>query len=77
MNVLEFNYDGKVMYGAALSLMYICLVHAQKYFDLRFSTLISVVFFSVDCIFPGHLEQIAIACPNLRWLDLYKSYRSL
>ena len=80
MNVLEFKYGGKVMHGVALSLYsgpYL------KYLDLRFSTLNSIVFFSADCIngnriiFPGHLEQIAIACPNLQWLDLCKCYYSL
>ena len=28
-------------------------------------------------IIPGHLEQIAIACPNLQWLNLHNCYNSL
>ena len=77
MNVLEFNYDGKVMHGMVLSKL---SSSNQKYLDLRFSTLNSIVFFSVrnsKIIFPGHLEQIAIACPNLQWLNLCDCYNSL
>ena len=77
MNVLEFNYDGKVMHGILLSKL---SSSNQKYLDLRFSTLNSIVFFSVrnsKIIFPGHLEQIAIACPNLQWLNLSKCCNSL
>ena len=78
MDVLEFNYDGKVMHGVALSLM---SGPYQKYLYLAgFSSLSSVAFFKArgcSSIFSGHLEQIAIACPNLQWLDLHGCYNSL
>ena len=78
LNILEFNYDGKVMHGVSLSLY---SGPQQIYHYLSgFSLLSSVTFFDArgyDIIFSGHLEQIAIACPNLQWLDLYGCYNSL
>ena len=70
MDILEFSYDGKIMYGIAPSLF---SVPRDKHFILSLSTLSSVTFFIAGYhtgIYPGHLEQIAIACPNLRWLNL-------
>lgn len=71
MDVLEFNCDGKVMHGALPSLF---SGPQEKHQDLGFPTLSSITFFITGfChgdIFPGHLEQIAIACPNLQWIDL-------
>ena len=64
MDILEFSYDGKIMYGIAPSLF---SVPRDKHFILSLSTLSSVTFFIAGYhtgIFPGHLEQIAIACPN-------------
>lgn len=70
LNVMEFNYDGKVMYGAMPS--FYSGPHVAP-LDRGFSTLSSITFFiaGYETIFPGHLEQIAIACPKLQWLDLY------
>lgn len=69
ISILAFDYDDKVMH---------CAVPYfsgpwEKHLNLGFSSLNSITFFSVghhDSVFPGHLEQIAIACPNLKWLDL-------
>ena len=72
MDLLKFNYDSKIMY-AALPIFY--SGPQAKHLDLNFSTLSSVTFFSAGIhhdIFPGHLEQLSIACPNLQWLDLYR-----
>ena len=71
VDVLELNCDGKVMHGASLSLL---SGPQEKRQDLGFPTLSSITFFIVGfChgdMFPGHLEQIAIACPNLQWINL-------
>ena len=78
MDVLEFNYDDKVVHGASLSLL---SGPREKRQDLDFPTLSSITFFIAGyCqgdIFPGHLEQIAIACPNLQWIDLKGCYNCL
>ena len=70
MNILEFDYDDKIMYCGVLS----CFAIPQNvHHNVRFLSLSSITFLSMwlcSDIFPGHLEQIAIACPNLRWLDL-------
>ena len=76
-SILEFSYNGEVMHCATLSLL---SVPRDKYLNLTFSTLSSVTFFIAGfCgdIYPGHLEQIAIACPNLQWLNLKGCYESL
>lgn len=70
MHTVKFNFDGKLMYGIVQSLV---SGPKNKYLNLGFSTLSSIRFFTAGYhggIFSGHLEQLAIACPNLRWLDL-------
>ena len=42
--------------------------------DTSVTNLTSVTYFDASCcrvLYPGHLEQLSIACPNLQRLDLW------
>ena len=78
MNILECDYDNKIMYCGMLSYF---AIPQNVHCNVSLPSLSSVTFLSLwfysDNIYPGHLEQIAIACPNLRWLDLQGCCESL
>jgi len=72
MDIVEFNYDDKLMHGIVLSL-YIMFGSWYKQLISSFSKLTCVTYLSatrLKLIFPEDLKQIANACPNLQWLDL-------
>ena len=52
----------------------------NEYIDTSVTSLSSVTYFDASCcrvLYPGHLEQLSIACPNLQRLDLSRNSNCL
>ena len=68
------SYHGKKVYKAMLT------GTNNEYIDTSVTSLSSVTYFDASCcrvLYPGHLEQLSIACPNLQRLDLSRNSNCL
>ena len=77
LEVIEYDDHGETKYVAALNYYNICL---DKPLDSSVNNLLPITYFDAayfGLIHPGHLEQLAIACPNLERLNLRASKRCL
>ena len=67
LHLTQGNYHGKQVHKALL------IGGKDEYIDTSVTSLTSVTYFDASCcssLYPGHLEQLSIACPNLQRLDL-------
>ena len=74
LHLTEGSYRGKKVHKALLT------DTNDQYIDTSVSSLTSVTYFDASCcriLYPGHLEQLSIACPNLQRLDLTRNYNCL
>ena len=70
----EGSYRGKKVHKVLLT------GTNYEYIDTSVSSLSSVTYFDASCcrvLYPGHLEQLSIACPNLRRLDLTRNFNCI
>ena len=70
----EGSYRGKKVHKALLT------GTNNECMDTSVASLTSVTYFDASCcrgLYPGHLEQLSIACPNLQRLDLSRNYNCL
>ena len=67
LHLTEGSYRGKKVHKALLTGI------NNEYMDTSVTSLTSVTHFDASCggLYPGHLEQLSIACPNLQRLDLW------
>ena len=67
LHLTQGNYHGKQVHKALL------IGGNDEYIDTSVTSLTSVTYFDASCcssLYPGHLEQLSVACPNLQRLDL-------
>ena len=67
LHLTEGSYRGKKVYKALLTGI------SNEYIDTSVANLASVTYFDASAcrvLYPGHLEQLSLACPNLQRLDL-------
>ena len=67
LHLTQGNHHGKQVYKALL------VGGIDEYIDTSVTSLTSVTYFDASyccTLYPGHLEQLSIACPNLQRLDL-------
>ena len=71
LHLTQGNHHGKQVYKALL------IGDIDEYIDTSVTSLTSVTYFDASCcsslyksLYPGHLEQLSVACPNLQRLDL-------
>ena len=70
LHLTEGSYHGKKVYKAMLT------GTNNEYIDTSVTSLSSVTYFDASCcrvLYPGHLEQLSIACPNLQRLNLTRN----
>ena len=74
LHLTEGSYHGKKVHKALLT------DTNDQYIDTSVSSLTSVTYFDASCcrvLYPGHLEQLSLACPNLQRLDLTRNSNCL
>ena len=74
LHLTEGSCRGKKVYKAMLT------GTNNEYIDTSVTSLSSVTYFDASCcrvLYPGHLEQLSIACPNLQRLDLSRNSNCL
>ena len=74
LHLTEGSYHGKKVQRALLT------GTDNEYIDVSVTSLTSVTYFDAShcrVLYPGHLEQLSIACPNLQRLDLTGNYNCL
>ena len=72
----DCQYGGKTVYGVSVyASSKPKLTHIAKPFSLKSATHVDLSWQSSLC--SGHLEQVAVACPNLQQLNLQCSYHCL
>ena len=74
LHLIEGSYRGKKVHKALLT------GTNNEYIDTSVTSLSSVTYFDASyCmgLYPGHLEQLSIACPNLQKLDLCNNFKCL
>ena len=77
LEVIEYDDHGEAKYVAALNYY---TIHFNKQLDSSINSLFPITYFDAayfGLIYPGHLEQLAIACPNLERLNLRANDRCL
>jgi len=72
--VNDFKCSGRTMYGVRTEICKSRLTHNIQ-FDLKCVTHFDMIPFNL--LYSGHLEQLAIACPNLQRLSVRKNDRYL
>ena len=74
LQLTEGSYRGKKVHKALLT------VTNNEYIDTSVTSLSSVTYFDASyckVLYPGHLEQLSIACPNLQRLGLTRNQHCL
>ena len=74
LHLTQGNYHGKQVHKALL------IGGIDEYIDTSVTSLTSVTYFDASycsSLYPGHLEQLSIACPNLQRLDLFGNFECL
>ena len=77
LEFIEYDDHGKTKYVAALNYYTISF---NKQLDSSINSLLPITYFDAayfGLMYSGHLEQLAIACPNLEQLNLRANYRCL
>ena len=75
LHLTQGSYRGKKVYKALLT-------NNDEYMDTSVTSLTSVTYFDASychnrVLYPGHLEQLSIACPNLQTLNLRGNIKCL
>ena len=74
LHLTRGSHHGKKVYKALL------IDGIDEHIDTSVTSLTSITYFDASyckCLYPGHLEQLSVACPNLQKLDLYGNSKCL
>ena len=74
----EGSYCDKIVHKALLAIA--GTIESDEYIDTSVTNLASITQFDASyctSLYPGHLEQLSIACPNLQRLDLWGNSKCL